>query len=87
MFSFPYSNDSYSQLFRGETAECVCQGLMDIFNYIGGVPTLLVFDNATGVGHRVMGQIHETELLLASALTMAFGFAFVIRMLVTRKGM
>lgn len=60
--SFPYSNDSYSQLFRGETAECVCQGLMDIFNYIGGVPTLLVFDNATGVGHRVMGQIHETEL-------------------------
>ena len=25
--SFPYSNDSYSQLFRGETAECVCQGL------------------------------------------------------------
>lgn len=51
-----------SYLFRGETAECVCQGLMDIFNYIGGVPTLLVFDNATGVGHRVMGQIHETEL-------------------------
>lgn len=35
---------------------------MDIFNYIGGVPTLLVFDNATGVGHRIMGQIHETEL-------------------------
>ena len=60
--SFPYSNDGYSQVFRGETAECVCQGLMDIFNYIGGVPTLLVFDNATGVGRRVMDKIHETEL-------------------------
>lgn len=60
--SFPYSNDGYSQVFRGETAECVCQGLMDIFNYIGGVPKLLVFDNATGVGHRVMDKIHETEL-------------------------
>lgn len=60
--SFPYSNDGYSQVFRGETAECVCQGLMDIFNYIGGVPYLLVFDNATGVGRRVMDKIHETEL-------------------------
>ena len=60
--SFPYSNDGYSQVFRGETAECVCQGLMDVFNYIGGVPKLLVFDNATGVGRRVMDKIHETEL-------------------------
>ena len=60
--SFPYSNDGYNQVFRGETAECVCQGLMDIFNYIGGVPRLLVFDNATGVGRRVMDKIHETEL-------------------------
>lgn len=60
--SFPYSNDGYSQVFRGETAECVCQGLMDIMEYIGGVPKLLVFDNATGVGRRVMDEIHETEL-------------------------
>lgn len=60
--SFPYSNDSFSQVFRGETAECVCQGLLDIFNYIGGVPELLIFDNATGVGRRVMDKVHETEL-------------------------
>ena len=60
--SLPYSNDGYSQVFRGETAECVCQGLQDIFNYIGGVPSLLIFDNATGVGHRIMDKIHETEL-------------------------
>jgi transposase len=51
--SFPYSNDGYAQVFGGETAECVCQGLKDIFEYIGGVPPLLIFDNATGVGHRV----------------------------------
>ena len=60
--SFPYSNDGYSQVFRGETAECVCQGLLDIFNYIGGVPTLLVFDNATGVGRRILDKVSETEL-------------------------
>ena len=40
--SFPYSNDGYSQVFGGETSECVCQGLQDIFEYIGGVPPLLL---------------------------------------------
>ena len=25
--SFPYSNDGFTQVFGGETAECVCQGL------------------------------------------------------------
>ena len=68
--SFPYSNDGYCQVFCGETAECVCQGLQDIFDYIGGVPTLLVFDNATGVGRRVMDKIHETELFSRFRLTM-----------------
>jgi len=60
--SFPQSNDSFSQVFGGETAECVCQGLKDIFTYIGGVPSLIVFDNATGVGRRIGEVIHETQL-------------------------
>lgn len=60
--SFPYSNDGYSQVFGGETAECVCQGLQDIFEFIGGVPPLLIFDNATGVGRRMGDAIHESEL-------------------------
>ena len=60
--SFPYSNDGYSQVFGGETAECVCQGLLDIFEFIGGVPPLLIFDNAAGVGHRIGDAVHESEL-------------------------
>lgn len=60
--SFPYSNDSFTQVFGGETGECVCQGLEDIFVYIGGVPTLIVFDNATGVGRRIGEVIHEARL-------------------------
>ena len=60
--SFPYSNDGYSQVFGGETAECVCQGLQDIFEFIGGVPPLLIFDNAAGVGRRIGDAIHESEL-------------------------
>ena len=60
--SFPYSNDGYSQVFGGETAECVCQGLQDIFEFIGGVPPLLIFDNAAGVGRRIGDTVHESEL-------------------------
>lgn len=58
---FPYSNDGFSQVFGDETAECVCQVLLDIFEFIGGVPPLLIFDNATGVGRRVGDSIHESE--------------------------
>ena len=60
--SFPYSNDGYCQVFGGETAECVCQGLQDIFWYIGGVPPVLIFDNATGVGRRIKDVIHESDI-------------------------
>lgn len=60
--SFPYSNNSFSQVFGGETSECVCQGLKDIFEYIGGVPPLLVFDNATGVGRRIGQLVQEAQL-------------------------
>ncbi len=60
--SFPYSNYPFVQLFGGETAECVCQGLKDIFERIGGVPKVLVFDNATGVGHRVHDKVIETSM-------------------------
>ena len=62
MASFPYSNNGYSQVFDGETVECICQGLQDIFEFIGGVPPLLIFDNATGVGRRIGDAIHESEL-------------------------
>ena len=60
--SFPYSNDSFCQVFGGENAECVCQGLKDIFNYIGGVPPLVIFDNATGIGRRIGDNIHENKV-------------------------
>ena len=60
--SFPQSNNSFTQAFGGENAECVCQGLKDIFGYIGGVPPLIIFDNATGVGRRIGEVIRETKL-------------------------
>ena len=60
--SFPFSNNGFNQMFNGETAECVCQGLRDLFEYIGGVPPVIVFDNATGVGRRIGDVIREAKL-------------------------
>jgi len=62
--SFPASNAGYMQAFSGETAECVAQGLKDIFHHIGGVPLRIVFDNATGVGRRVGEKVTLAEFFL-----------------------
>lgn len=48
--TFPYSNAGYLQLFRGENAECVVHGLVDVWHHIGGTARRVVFDNASGVG-------------------------------------
>src|SRR5699024_7500971 len=47
---------------QGETAECLCQGLKDVFHWIGGVPKRLVIDNATGAGRRIGEVVRLTEL-------------------------
>jgi transposase len=60
--SFPYSNVGLAQVFFGENAECVCEGLMRVFLFASGVPLRCVFDNAAGVGRRVMNAIRLTEL-------------------------
>ena len=60
--TFPYSNAGYLQVFRGENAECVAQGLVDIFHHLGGAPRRLVFDNASGVGRRLGDTVRMTEL-------------------------
>ena len=51
--SFPYSNMRCAAALPGENAECVCEGLRLVFEHIGAVPLVMVFDNATGAGHRV----------------------------------
>ncbi|RNM42769.1 IS21 family transposase [Eggerthella sinensis] len=59
---FPFSNVGFTQLFHGETAECVCQGLKDVFEYMKGIPKRCIFDNATGVGRRICDETHLTDL-------------------------
>ncbi len=73
---FPFSNVGLAQVFYGENAECVCQGLLNIFIYVGGVPTRLVFDNATGVGRRVGEVVRTSELFSRFACHFSFDFSF-----------
>lgn len=61
--SFPYSNMRWVAALPGETAECVCQGLPEVFERTGMTPKVVVFDNATGVGHRNSdGTVTQTRL-------------------------
>lgn len=71
VLSFPHSNDSFCQVFGGENSECVCQGLLDIFYYIGGVPQNIVFDNATGVGRKVCDERYGESIELAHIVQLA----------------
>ena len=49
VLSFPYSNGGFLQLNYGENLECLLEGLQSIFEYIGGVPTEIWFDNASSM--------------------------------------
>lgn len=74
--SFPYSNVAFCQLFFGETAECVCEGLKRVFERIGGIPQQIIFDNATGVGRCIHNQVKTTELFERFAAHYAFTYKF-----------
>lgn len=54
--TLPNSDAKYTQLFKGETFECLAQGLMDIFQHIGGVPTVIRFDNMSTAVVRIKAQ-------------------------------
>ena len=49
VLSFPVSNGGYLQLNYGENMECLLEGLTAMFEYIGGVPTEIWFDNTTTI--------------------------------------
>lgn len=76
VLTFPHSNVGFAQLFPGENAECVCQALRNIFEYVGGVPVKIVFDNAAGVGRRVGEKVRTTGLFEACSAHYGFRYRF-----------
>jgi transposase len=43
--SFPWSNAGFTQICRYETKECLIEALIRVFDFIGGVPIRMLFDN------------------------------------------
>jgi transposase len=74
--SFSNSNAGFTQEFWGETAQCVCQGLRDIFHHIGGVPQRIVFDNASGIGRSIKDKISMVDLFLRFKCHYGFSVSF-----------
>ena len=64
--SFPYSNAGFAQVCRYETKECLCEALIRIFNYVGGVPLRILFDNMSSAVVHVEehGKRKVTEMFM-----------------------
>ncbi|RYQ22748.1 integrase [Bifidobacterium pseudolongum subsp. globosum] len=66
--TLPYSNMRYAVAMPGENAECLCSGLSMVFERMGGVPSVLVMDNATSAGHRDRdGEVTLTHVFASFA--------------------
>ncbi len=62
--SFPYSNGGYIQAYKGTNIECLLQGMQDIFNHMGQVPTCIWFDNDKTIVKKILanGEREVTDL-------------------------
>ena len=74
--SFPQSNVGLTQVLWGETSECVCQGLRNVFEFVGGVPERAVFDNATEVGRRFGAEIRVSRMFKLFAAHYGLEYSF-----------
>ena len=66
VLSFPWSNAGFAQVCRFETKECLCEALQRIFEFIGGVPLRILFDNmSSAVVHiEEHGERKLTEMFM-----------------------
>ena len=74
--SFPYSNAFLFQVFPSQNRECFLQGLANMFDYLGGVPHTIRFDNLAPAVRKVLP---EGERLLTEEFerfAAHYGFAF-----------
>ena len=64
--SFPWSNAGFAQICMFETKECLCEALQRIFEFIGGVPLRILFDNmSSAVVHiEEHGKRQLTEMFM-----------------------
>lgn len=78
VLSFPHSNGSYVQLFKGQNQECLLTGLKDIFEHMGQVPNVIWFDNLSAAVAEIIGPSERklTEQFLRFSLHYGFEARF-----------
>jgi transposase len=76
--SFPWSNAGFVQVCRYETKECLIEALQRIFEFIGGVPLRILFDNmSSAVVHiEAEGSRKLTEMFMRFAMHHRFKAEF-----------
>jgi len=78
VISFPWSNAGFLQVCRYETKECLIEALQRIFEFIGGVPLRILFDNmSSAVVHiEEHGKRKLTEMFMRFAMHHRFKAEF-----------
>jgi len=56
VISFPASNAAYVQLCHSQNQECLLEAMQNIFEYMGGVPTRILFDNMSSAVAKVLPE-------------------------------
>lgn len=74
VLSFPYSNAAYVQLFKGQNQECLLQGLQDIFEHIGRMPSVIWFDNLAAAVVSITGQGERKLVEQFQRFSLHYGF-------------
>jgi transposase len=79
VLSFPQSNAGYTQLMYGENAECFMESMIAIFEYIGGVPTEIWFDNTSTIVTKILkdGGRQLTDKFLRFSEHYGFQYKFM----------
>lgn len=62
VLTLPHSNARFAVAMFSERAECLCQGLREIFEWMGRAPRVMVLDNATEAGRMTFGKVTESKL-------------------------
>ena len=72
VLTLPRSNGRWAVCSMAQRSECLCESMLAIFEHVGGVPPVVVLDNATEAGRRLAGVVRESSLF--SSFRQHYGF-------------
>ncbi len=74
VLSLPHSDDAFVQAFPQETAEAWCEGHVRAFDYFGGVPATILYDNSKRIVARILGDGTRQRTQMFSGLVSHYLF-------------